>query len=318
MQIDDPVTRAAAWVYVVNADTPPTTDRRYVAYDPKVDMVTTAAYRVGLVNALPNYLALSMNGPLGPNLLDGVRLRAEATLKANLAHWTLNEQQGQNELIAWKAGPVRVVRRSRHHVVVGLGIRLSAGTAHTYFYPRHVYGPGSMKLPFSPSILFRNITAFGGADARVRGWRYYALGVPPAGFHVDGHMDVAERDFASDGRWFVLTDGTQGLLFVASTSENLAREIPLHLVYRDDAATPMPPENEPGTLPLVGYEGRNVEKLPGGRYTFSIGIYALDRWRSGGEQPVLARLDAPLATSVTADGGLNARGSSAAAPASPR
>src|SRR5207247_321940 len=75
----------------------------------------------------------------GPNLIDGLRLRAEATLRAALAHWALDEQHGHHELIAWKAGPVRVVRRSRHQVVLGLGIHLTAGLAHTYFYPEHVY-----------------------------------------------------------------------------------------------------------------------------------------------------------------------------------
>jgi hypothetical protein len=106
----------------------------------------------------------------------------------------LNEQQGKHSLIAWKAGPVRVVRRSRHEVTLPLGIHLTAGVAHTYFYARHVFGPGSMKLPFSPSLLFRDITTFGGIDGRdLRGWRYWASGVPPGGFQIDGHMDDEER-----------------------------------------------------------------------------------------------------------------------------
>jgi hypothetical protein len=42
--------------------------------------VSTAQYRVGMIAALPTYFALLADGVLGPNLLDGLRLRAEATL----------------------------------------------------------------------------------------------------------------------------------------------------------------------------------------------------------------------------------------------
>src|SRR5204863_244744 len=153
--------------------------------------------------------------------------------------------------------PVRVVRRSRHQVVIGLGIHLTAGIAHTYFYPQHVYGPGSLKLPFAPGILLRDISAFGGVDGRdLRGWRYFAPGTPPDGFAVDGHMDERERAFASSGEWFVLAHGSEALLFVTRMSENLRRAITLSLVYRDDASRPNPPEDVPGTVPLVGYRAR--------------------------------------------------------------
>jgi hypothetical protein len=301
IRIDDPVDHTTAFVYLVVAEHPPATDRRYVAYDAAVDVVTAARYRVGLVNALPSYLAVSLAGPLGPNLLDGLRLRAEATLRGNLAHWQLNEQHGHHELVAWKAGPVRVVRRSVHQVVIGLGIHLTAGTAHTYFYPQHVFGPGSLKLPFSPGIFFRDITAFGGADGRdFRGWRYHAPGVPPEGFAIDGRTDDAERAFASSSDWFLVTEGDQGLLFVMRMSENLARVVPLRLVYRDDAEHPDPPELEPGTVPLMGYEGRGIEHLPGGRYTFAISVFGLDHYHRGDEQRVLAQLAAPVTVAVTA------------------
>jgi hypothetical protein len=303
LRIEDPRGGRSGFAYVVAAERPPATDRRYVAYQPGVDIVTTAAYRIGLVQALPNYFALALDGPLGPNLLDGLRLRAEATLRANLAHWTLNERQGHHELVAWKAGPVRVVRRSRHQVTLGLGIRLTAGIAHTFFYPRHVFGPGSLKLPFSPSIFFRDITALGGADARdLRRWRFHAPGTPPKGLHVDGAMDPEERAWDADGEWFVLARRGEALMFVVRMSENLAREIRLHVVYRDDAEHGAPPEAVPGSVPLVGFEGRNVERLPGDRYRFELSVLTLSHYRPGEERHVLASVDDPLTADVTAMG----------------
>jgi hypothetical protein len=303
LEVVDPIDDTRGYVYVVVADRPPATDRRYVDYSPSGDLVTTARYRVGLVNALPTYLSLAPDGLPGPNLIDGLRLRAEATLRADLAHWTLNEQQGKHDLIAWKVGPVRVVRRSRHKVAVGFGINLTAGTAHTYFYPQHVFAPGSMKLPFSPSILFNEINAFGGADGRdLRGWRYRAPGTPAEGFAVDGRMDDAERAFSSSGDWFALAHGSEALLFITHMSENLSSVVKLGLVYRDDAARPNPPEQEPGTVPLVGYEGHHVERLSGGHYTFELGIYELLGYRQGDERRVVEQVGKSLTADVTREG----------------
>jgi len=319
IRVDDPIAHTQAFVYVVVADRPPTTERRYVGYETGGDMVTTARYRVGFVSALPNYFALVTGDTVSPNLIDGLRLRAEATLRADLAHWKLNEQQGEHQLIAWKSGAVRAVRRSRHQVVMGLGIHLTAGIAHTYFYPQHIYGPGSLRLPFSPGVLFRDIRAYGAVDGRdLRGWRYYAPGVPAQGFSVDGHTDDAERAFDAHGEWFVLAHDGDALLFVTRLSENLASQIAIRLVYRDDADQPNPPESSPGTVPLAGYEGTGVEKLPGGRYQFSLRIFALSHYRPGAERQVLAQLDAPVTVALSAEGDLSGRAAPEAAPEATR
>ncbi len=297
----DPVDGTAAWAYLVVTDDPPRTDRRYVEYDAAHDLVRAARYRLGFVDALPVYLALALDGPLGPDLLDGVRLRARATLLAGLADWRLHEGQGSHERIAWRAGPIRVVRRSRHHVSLGLGIEITAGVAHTYFHALHVVAPGSMKLPISPGILFRDITAFGGADFQdLEGWRYHAEGTPPDGFPVDGRMNDAERGFAGGGDWFALRRGRGALVVVTTLSENLRTGIPMTLAYEDDAGRRDPPEDHPGATPLVGLRGRHVERLGRGRYTFGVRVAGLTDWTPGAERRVVAHAAAPLTADVTA------------------
>lgn len=315
IRIDDPLAHHAGFAYLVVADAPPATDRRYVDYKPAADLVSAAPYRVGMVNALPTYFALAPRGSWGPNLLDGLRLRAEATLIAKLAHWSLNEQQGEHRMVAWKAGPVRVVRRSRHLVHVGFGIRLTAGTAHSFFYPEHVFGPGSLKLPISLGYFFRDIEAFGGADFRdLRGWRYHGPGAPKEGFAIDGHMDDAERAYRASGDWFVLTRGEEALMMVTRMSENLRKGVQLHLVYVDDGTRHAPPEAVPGAVPLVGYGGVGVEHLEAGRYTFQLYIFVLPRYQAGDETRILNEIDTSLTADVTAEGPLTSPGGGAAPP----
>jgi hypothetical protein len=313
IRVDDPLDRTQGWAYVVVSEHPPRSDRRYVEYDATDDRVHAARYRVGMAGALPVDFAVGLAGPMGPNLLDGLRLRAEATLHTGLAHWAITERDGKHELVAWTAGPVRVVRRSRHKVDIGLGIRLTAGLAHTYFYGEHVYGPGAMKLPFSPSVFFRDITATGGVDLQgLEGWHYVAPGADPPGFAIDGHMDDRERAFAGSGTWFTLVGDRQSILVAMTMSENLRTAIPLSLVYEDDAALRAPPEVTPGSVPLVGIRGRHCEKLQAGRYGFQLRVVGLPDYRPGDEQRELRRVDAPLTADVTLPADLEA------APASPR
>src|SRR2546426_7239819 len=91
IRVEDPVGHRSAFVYLVAADHPPASARRYVAYEAAGDLVSSARYRIGMVDALPSYFALAADGAVGPNLIDGLRLRADATLRADLAHWKLNE-----------------------------------------------------------------------------------------------------------------------------------------------------------------------------------------------------------------------------------
>ena len=301
VEITDPLDGTRGWVYVVVAPSPPTTAQRYVAYEPSGDLVSAAAYRVGLVQALPDYFAVAMTSPLGPNLLDGLRLRAEATLRGGIGTFRLTERDARNELLAWKAGPVRVVRRSRHDVdLLGIGIHVSAGIANTTFYPLHVFAPGSMRLPISPGLVFRRIQAMGGVDLRdLRGWRFVAPGTPPDGFAIDGAMDAAERAFAADGTWFVLAHGREAILVTITLSPNLAARIPFGILYDDDAAHAAPPERVPGSVPLVGFRGRDVEKLPADRYRFDLRVFLLPGYAPGDDARLLRERDTPVGVAVS-------------------
>jgi len=202
------------------------------------------------------------------------------------------------------AKPIRVVRRSRHDVEILVGIHISAGIANTAFYPLTVFAPGALKLPISPGIIFREIQGMGGVDLRdLRGWRFVAPGTPAGGLAIDGAMDDVERAFKADGTWFVLvhqsaTDA-EALLVTITLSPNLAAAIPFGVVYLDDATHAAPPERVPGSVPLVGFRGRNLEKLAPDRYHFDLRVFLLPKYRDGDVERVLRQRDTPLVVSVS-------------------
>src|SRR5207249_1675257 len=77
IRLEDPIDHRTGFVYLVAADHPPGSTQRYVAYESAGDLVSSARYRIGMVDALPSYFALAADGTVGPNLIDGLRLRAD-------------------------------------------------------------------------------------------------------------------------------------------------------------------------------------------------------------------------------------------------
>jgi hypothetical protein len=299
VRVRDPLTGDLGWAYVLVTDEPVRSPRRYVDYDPR-DQVQTAWYRLGMHRALPTFFSLGPPSDATGNLLDGLRVRADAVARANLAHLQLTEEDVGNRLVAWGAGPVRVVRRSEHDVDIGLGIDVNVGVAHTYFYPLRVMGPGKMKLPFSPVYLLKAASAYGGVDlAGLEGWRYHAAGLAEP-FAIDGRSEGAERDFARAGTWFVLARDDLALLVVARLGESMARAVSIELTYADDALTPRPPERRRGATPLVGFGAADLHTLEAGRYEFAFDVLFVPGWQPGDETRLLARLAAPLEVSLSA------------------
>jgi hypothetical protein len=297
--IHDPLTGRAGYVYVVVAPEPPRVGTRYVGYA-ESDLVATDAYRIGMAGALPIFFAMSIDDAMTPNLLDGLRLRADGNVKANLTSVSLTESDARHELVAWGDGPIRVVRRSEHHVHIGLGLEIGVGMAHTYFYPLRISGPGKMSLPFSPGVIFREITASGGVDLTgLEGWTFHGAGMI-APFAIDGTPNEAEASFTQVGHWFLLRRGSHALLTVMRLSPNLAEAVPLRLLYVDDGSTPNPPERLPGSVPLVGFQASDLQGLQAGKYEWVFEVLFEPDYRPDREQELLAQLATPLAVSLSA------------------
>jgi hypothetical protein len=306
VQVEDTLTGRRAYAYVVVAETPPTTPKRYIEYDSR-DVVRTAGYRIDMDDALPARFFL--NGMGERNLLDGLRLRAQVTWLANLLQTTFTERDARHTLLAWHDGPVRAVRRSQHDLHVALGIHVSAGLAHTYFYALHLGGPGKMRLPISLGSLFGKVSAMAGVDMHgFEGWRYRGAGSTDE-LRIDGRSGPEESRFDGMGPWFLLIGEHEALLTALKLSTNLTKALPLHLVYVDDATRADPPEATPGSVPLVGYRADAIEQLPAGYYEFEFRVFVLPNYRPGDERRVLDGFATPLHVAVTGPS------ASAAAPA---
>jgi len=93
---------------------------------------------------------------------------------------------------------------------------------------------------------------------------------------------------------------------VLTTSEELAKTVPLELVYLDDAKRVAPPEEVAGAMPLVGMRGRDVQNVEAGSYRFQIRAFMMPGWTPGKERELLDQLARPLNVFVSVPAWLEA------------
>lgn len=242
------------WVYAFASRTPgpPRSPAMYVEYDPERDVVTGGRAIVGFRGATPQYFALrSVDAEPPRNLLDRLKVRAYARFLGLIPLWR-NEDDLQTEFVAWKVGPIRVIRRQRQWVRLGWGLRTPIFRNDSFSYRDFSELPVSLRLNFPPTYFFLGIEIQGVLDFRdLRGWRLRtdrSNGPLPIGSITARQRTLLEQ---SSGDWFALFGDEVTLIQTLSVSPSLAT-VKRRLVYREEPAA-LPPEADRGEHPGVGY-----------------------------------------------------------------
>jgi hypothetical protein len=264
-----------AWVYVfVESAAAPRSQRSYVEYDAESDIVRGARVGLGFGGPTPEYFALRPPGNQPwVNLLDRLKVRASARFLGIIPLWR-DEGDLRTELVGWKAGPIRVVRRQRQWVVLGWGLRTPIFRTDTLFYRDYAYLPVHLRLNFPPSYFFRGIQVLGVLDFRdLRGWRLLAEGMSEGA--TIGNLDPPEkRDLNRlPGDWFALLGPNVTLVQMLTTSRSLS-SVERTLVYREETGW-QKPERWKGEMPGVGYRLTDWNDVDRGHHWFASTSYAL-------------------------------------------
>ena len=259
------------WVYAVaTGAAAPRSPVRYVTYDPTADRVEGERVAVGFGAPTPRYLALrGADGAFGPNLLDRLKVRAHARFLGFIPLGR-DEDDIEYEFSAWRAGPVRVLRREYQWVRLASWLRTPIFETETLMTRDAMTLPVRLKLNFPPTYLFGGIEVQAVLDFRdLRGWQVAAAGVEPAAVGVAGagRLDGARSD------WVALRGPDATLVLELVRGESLATLVPT-IVYRDDGE-PSPPEAVPGELPGIGYRLTAWSKVDRGQHWFAAVARAL-------------------------------------------
>jgi len=262
---------AMTWVYLVAVPPPaPRSPRRYVTYDPQSDIVAGERVALGFGAPTPRFLALrAADGSLGSNLLDRLKVRAHARF-FGIIPLGRDEDDIQWSFAAWRAGPIRVLRREYQWVRLGFGLRTPIFETESLVTRATVELPVRLRLNFPPSYFFSGIEVQAVLDFRdLRGWQVAAEGKLPA---VVGSPSAASID-GQHSDWVALRNGDFTLILQLVLGESL-RSVAPTVLYRETAAD-VSPEGLKGEMPAIGFRLAQWSQVERGAHQFAALAYAL-------------------------------------------
>ena len=267
VEMNDPLGGQPRFAYIATDAHPVRSPLHYVDYDAAKNTVETDRYRFGYTHGVPtDYAPQSRAHENGPNLLDRFKIRVRATV-LKLFHFDVNEDKVDNRLLAWKAGPIRVVRLLTHSVRVVFGIRSPEVTNYDFFYRDCVENPFKVRFPWVPRLLFGDIMVrmdldFVGLDRYAISWSRMNTGAFRLG---DPQLMKIVKSDPPQVEWIALRGGGRMLIQTIAPTSDL-QVLDRRLYYNDDPNTPDPPERVRGEHPGIGYTMTGWENLASGSH----------------------------------------------------
>ncbi|MHB8381889.1 MAG: hypothetical protein ACYDC3_06060 [Candidatus Binataceae bacterium] len=157
VQVIDPLGGPDRYVYIAAVDRPALNPKSYINYDPATGAIETDSYRLGFTNDIADDFTLQNHkGQHLPNMIDRFKVRMRARV-LGLFHISLTENDVRNRVLAWKAGPIRVIKRVSHSVDLFPGISSSEALSDDFFYRDYFENPFTVDFPALPGALFGDI-----------------------------------------------------------------------------------------------------------------------------------------------------------------
>ncbi len=307
IELSDPATGRRGYVYLFSFDNPPPgSAAQPVRYSKEKDEVESDFTRIGFMAGHPFifdrlYLAEFDKGGKQTNILDRVKVRAEAKALGQMVTMNFNEEDFADKLIGVRAGPIRVIRvltlRAKFGPMPEIPFQVAEIVA-----PRIIRVPVSFKLPASISEFLTELNLIVGLDFRdIRGAHFSTLSMK-SGTLVDGKLSPTERNVPMGAEeWIMVTGRGLNLFGVVDMEEGLNLRKEVH--FQDDPEEKRPPEAVPGQLPEIGFRLLNWKDLQGGReYKLKATVADLAAFPRNGGSGFYKAIRNPLSTQVSAGG----------------
>ncbi|HXR26058.1 MAG TPA: hypothetical protein VN742_11895 [Candidatus Binataceae bacterium] len=268
IEMRDPLGGPARYAYLATDAHPILSPLHYVDYDAAKNSIDTDHYRFAYTHGVPSdYAPQSHKHENGANLLDRFKIRVRATV-LRFFHFNVNEDRVDNRLLAWKVGPVRVVRLLTHSVRVVFGIRSPEVTNYDFFYRDCVENPFKVRFPWVPRILFGDIQVrmdldFTGLDGYTVSWS--RMNGEPIKIGDPKLLKISGNDVPRV-EWIALRGGGRMIIQTIAPTSDL-QLFDRRLYFNDDPRTPDPPERVRGEHPGIGYAMTGWENLASGSHT---------------------------------------------------
>ena len=309
IQVTDPVDGNVGYVYLLAfAEQAPRSEVDYVVYHVRENIIETTDYLVGYEKNAPISIGRLQvkkpNGELGQSVADRQKIRIEAVLFWNLAHFSRNESDFRSRVLGYIDGPVRVIRQTKNWQVLFWEIPTPSVRLNSVYWKTGMTFPMTVNLPFDVTQFFRNVKMriYVDSPPNVAGRRYYNDS-NPAGVDIDGRMSAAELRLNRGPFHWQMVAGTtpqhpEGWFSRHIYDESQVPPDLLQFYYLDDQNHPDGPERYAGCYGCAGFEFVGLDRLHSGKFNMTVQMYPTPSYHPGEETAFLNIVDHPLRTTV--------------------
>ena len=256
------------WVYVrLSKDPVKSSLKNYINYNPETDSISTNLYQLGFSRQTPFLVDVfrwwdATGQQWSPDLIDTMKIRHSGKL-FGLLSFNRTHKDYSSELIAIKAGPVRVIRRTENRVRVFLGLKSPALTIDYVLSPDGFVMDTLVDIPFSMGLVFSQLETYTTVD-----WSS-EQGLPamlinneqlPDNLQINGTMSEKKAAFNKIRATSFVIENTLGTMQVRL---DIPKDFPIDafLYLRDAVREPDPPENIVGQFGNVGFKTTGWENI---------------------------------------------------------
>ncbi len=282
IEVSDPLTGSTGYVYVFSFPSggPRLSDRRYVSYDPAQDRITSDTFVVGFDRKKPLILEYGVFRRMNDNgrtedVIDRLKVRIKAVTSAGVTI-SRNEDELDQEIVAIRSGPVRVIRSLELSVSLPPMPKVPI-TADFIFYPDYADIPVDFQIPGLINLFLKDMTVDVGVDFdKMKGVTFATL-ERPRGTYVDGQQPQAEREIPMGAEeWFMMQGrGLNTFVMFELDKELKKRKLKKEIHFTDSEDGSNPPESITGQLPEIGFQLSQWGGLEARKYHFEAKLHFL-------------------------------------------
>lgn len=249
----------------------------YVAHDIDNGMTRTALYELNVEpeNEL-NWLYLGYQGYQGDgSIIDTLKMRMSAGVLSRFTRMSLDNHNLRPKQVGHLLGPIRSVMHLRTKVVLA-GIPVMTIQVQAMRYAAHYEAHTFARIPdlYRATLKDPEVAVTVDGNAQI-GARVYTAGFADKPVTVDGKIDDADKRFANQSlsmheNWILFDSRKQFSLLTAMTVPDELLETPVKLIYEDDRALRVEPEQFTGQLPNLGYSLQGWPEPQELRFTVSL------------------------------------------------
>lgn len=242
-------------------------------YEEASDRVYAERYALEFHAPLPRHLAfVERVGEMGTNTIAGVRAKGEVRFFGGLMTLRKTEADMQTELLGYRNGPVRAIRRARYWIPLPFGFR-TTGRVDLLFYRDFVEGTALLKIGVPPSLVLANGELQAYFDfLHLDGARVFLDGMASSD-PIDGQRTLDKQTLMGHpARWaaLLLPEGRTVLLIMRleGTLQRLDQRVYFAEAPRMEGAV--------GGRPLFGFQLGQMHRLETGTHRLSVFTQVLE------------------------------------------